>query len=237
MSISLPHISRVILSGSIGFICGVAFISFFSVSVEAGLFCVIICVIGSFAIFYKSSSVWIVIVGVLLFGVGVLIMNNSLVNIAKKDSIVGTVFIGEAIVSEDIVQKSWTSQVTLRYKDLVRSEESFAVIGWRPKNNITVIIKDEKYTSVQRDDILLLECTSSLPQNYNDFDYRKYLAMHGVDYVCEDFSYDIVGHETTMLGNLSQIRVYMEKIVNTTIPAPQSALANGLLFGNIIFGF
>jgi len=228
MSILLPHISRIILSGSVGLIWGIACISFFSVSVDVILFLIIICVIGSFAIFYRSEKVWIVIVNILLFGVGAFVMDNVLVNIAKKDENSGIILKGEAIVREDVLQKGWKSEVVLQYKDIVHNE--YHLLNTE-EHTITVIIKDEKYTHIQRDDIVLLQCTSALPQNYKDFDYQKYLAMNGIDYVCEDFSYEIIGHEPTVLGRLSQMRMYMENIVNTTIPAPQSALANGLLFG------
>ncbi len=214
MSISLPHISRIIFAGSVGFICGIVLISFFTLSIDAILIAIILCTVGFFVIFYKSEFVWIVIVFILLFGIGAVAMQGTLDDIVKKNAIVGTILNGEAYVIDDVVRTDWQSKVIAQYND-----------------DITVLIQDEKYTNVVRGDILLLQCTSALPENFEDFDYQKYLAMKGVDYICEDFEYTIIGHQDSILNALARARVYMENIVNTMIPAPQSALANGLLFG------
>jgi competence protein ComEC len=214
MSIDLPHISRFVLWSSLGFILGVAFLSFVDVEIDVLLFIVVICVISVFFVFYKKQFMWLSIVFALMFGVGAIVMQNTLDNIAVKKQDVGSFVYAKAIVVDDVILKDWYSQIIARYDD-----------------GVSVLIKDKKYTDVVRGDILSLKCTKALPQNFDDFDYQKYLAMNGVDYICKDVSYEIIGHKDDFLSLLSRVRVYLEQIVNHAMPAPQSALANGLLFG------
>jgi len=214
MSITLPHISRFVLWGSLGFVVGVFFNSFVVVSLDTLLFVVVLSALGTFFIFYKNEYSFVFIVFVLLFGLGVVVMQNTLEQISQIENNVGTIFDGEVSVIDDVVKKDWYSQIVVRYDD-----------------GTTILLKDDKYTDVVRGDILSLKCVSALPENFEDFDYQKYLFMKGIDYICEDGEYEIVGHKDTFLSVLAQARVYMENIVNEIIPAPQSALANGLLFG------
>ncbi len=211
---SLSHISRFVLWGSIGFICGVGILSFCSVSVSALLFIVGILSIGIIVIFYDRQEVWCFVFFILMISVGALIMNYFLLRIEYVESNVGKIIEDEAKVVDEVVQKGWNSQVVLEYD-----------------SGVTVLIKDEKYTELVWGNIVQLQCETSLPEKYDDFDYQKYLFMNGVDYTCSDFEYNIVGFEESVLSKLALFRMQMENIVNNIIPAPQSALANGLLFG------
>jgi competence protein ComEC len=209
------HISRFVLWGSIGFICGIGFLSFFRVSVNTLFILVSLCTISLIVIFYDKKWTWTVIFSLLMFGVGGLVMGNVLQELNILNQKVGISIVGEAIVSGDVVQKDYNSNVTFEYLE----------------SDVSVLIKDEKYTDIIRGDIVELNCKTSLPQQIKDFDYRMYLAMHGVDYVCDDFEYVFIRHKSDLLSILAQFRLKMENVVNNIIPAPQAALANGLLFG------
>jgi len=211
---SLSHISRFVLWGSVGFICGVGLASFFAVSIDTALFIIAIISICGIFIFLRKVWLWCFIFFCLMVGIGLLVMNSSLEQIHHIESNAGKTEIGMATVIRDTVQKSWTTRVTLRYE-----------------NGVTVILKDKKYTELVHGSIVNLTCETALPEAYNDFDYHKYLVMNGVDYVCNDFSYEFVGYEPTVLSTLAQFRLRMELVVDNIISAPQAGLANGLLFG------
>lgn len=211
---SLSHISRFVLWGSVGFIGGVGLGSFFVISIDMTLFIIAIISVGAIFIFLRNTWLWCFVFFCLMFGMGTLVIDKSLREIHYIEERVGRTEFGVAKVIRNTVQKGWNVRVTLRYE-----------------NGLTVILKDEKYTELVYGSVVNLRCETSLPEVYNDFDYHKYLVMTGVDYICSDFVYEIVGYEPTVLSNLAQFRLRMESIVNNIIAAPQAALANGLLFG------
>ncbi|XLQ20322.1 MAG: ComEC/Rec2 family competence protein [Candidatus Moraniibacteriota bacterium] len=141
-------------------------------------------------------------------------MNEVLSEIDNVKNNVGEKLFGVAIVKKDVVQKGWKSDVVLTYIE-----------------GNTVLIKDEKYTDLKWGSLVNLKCITGLPEQYNDFDYQKYLFMNGVEYICDDFEYETIGFEQSILSRLAVFRNKMESIVNNIIPSPQAALANGLLFG------
>jgi competence protein ComEC len=211
----LPHISRIILFSAFGFVCGVFIASFFTLSTDVVLFCMCIVSITSFAFFYKNTYVWSILIFFGFFGFGFYhsITYSSGVNwhvVSDRGDVNGV-----ARVVLDVEQKTFYSFVYVQFE-----EEDF----------ITQI-KDEKHTFLERGDVLTLSCMRSVPESYEDFDYRSYLAMRGVYLVCADPVYDVVGHEKDIFSSIARFRITMEHIVNEIIPAPESALANGLLFG------
>jgi len=211
---TLSHISRFVLWGSIGFISGIGWGSFLSVSTDLILFFIAIISVSIIFIFLRKTWIWCLVFFFLMIGAGVLTINNSLDRIGYIESNVNKTELGRATVVRSIVQKGWNANVTFKYE-----------------NGVTVMVKDEKYTNLVYGSVVNLECKTALPEIYNNFDYHKYLVMTGVDYICSDFTYDVVDFEPTVLSRLAQFRSRMESIVNNIIAAPQSALANGLLFG------
>ncbi len=210
---ALSHISRFVFWGSVGFICGVGILSFFAVSIDTVFFIVSIIAIGSIVIFFRQSWVWCFVFAFIMIAVGSFVMNNILINIHLLENNVNNTKNDVARVC-DVTQKGWATQVKLQYKD-----------------GVIVIIKDKKYTDLVQGDIINLECHTVLPEVYNNFDYHKYLVMKGIDYVCDNFSYEIIRHEPTILNKIAQFRLQMESVVDNIIPAPEAGLANGLLFG------
>ena len=140
--------------------------------------------------------------------------NNTLERIHYIEGNTGNIETGRAIVIRDIVQKGWNTSVILKYE-----------------SGTTVMIKDKKYTELTYGSVVDLRCRMSLPDTYDNFDYHKYLVMSGIDYICSDFTYEIIDHKSTILSNLAQFRSHMESVIDNIIPAPEAGLANGLLFG------
>ena len=211
---SLSHISRFVLWGSIGFICGVGLVSFFVVSIDVILFIISTIGISSIFIFLRKTWLWCFVFFCLMFSMGAIIENNVLEKIHYIENNAGATEIGIATVIRDTVQKGWNTRVTFKYED-----------------GTTVIIKDKKYTELVYGSVVNLKCKTSLPDMYNDFDYHKYLVMSGVDYICDNFTYEIIGYKPTVLSRLAQLRLHMESVIDNIISAPEAGLANGLLFG------
>ena len=176
---SLSHISRFVLWGSVGFILGIGLVSFFVLSINTAFFVIALVCISFIFIFLRKVWLWCFVFFCLMFVVGMATANNSLKEIHYIDTNVGKVETGVAVVVGDIVQKNWQASVKLRYE-----------------NGVTVILKDEKYTKLNYGSIVNLKCKTALPEMYNNFDYHKYLVMTGVDYFCSDFTYEVIGHDS-----------------------------------------
>ncbi len=216
MNISLPHISRFILWSAIGFICGVGVASFWHLQMESFLFVVSVFSVIIGIIFYAQKWSWIMVTALLFCALGVMVVQKSVARIAHMAHDAGAMREGAARIIDDVRTKEWHSIVVAQFDDAVHT---------------TVLIKDDKYSDLRRGDVIALRCRTMVPENYNQFDYRMYLAMKGIDYICADVTYHVITHEDDFLTILARARAYMENIVNSIIPAPQSALANGLLFG------
>ena len=92
-------------------------------------------------------------------------------------------------------------------------------------------MKAPRHTDLIYGDILNLKCTLTVPENFDDFDYRMYLATKGISYICDDPEFEKIGRDQGILSTLAMWRIKLENNINLLIPAPQAALANGLIFG------
>lgn len=211
----LPHISYITFSCSLGFVCGVLFGSFFVPAHDTVLFVSAITVFFVFIFGYKKRAVWVGIIFILLFALGFFVISEKRALVESYSARDGERYMGVATVVKDVEQKTWYSHVYVQYEG----------------DDFLVLLKDEKHTSASRGDIIDLSCTLKTPENHDDFDYRSYLAMRNAHFICDDMSYSVAGHKSSALGVVSRVRATLEGIVNTIIPAPESALANGLLFG------
>lgn len=212
---TFPHISRITFSVSCGCICGIGMRSFFEVSYDVMLFLYAIIALGGIFAYYKRSWIWIY--AVFMIGVigGLTIAHNRIIDLNKQTQMIGQKIIGNAIISRDVEQKQWYANV-------------YAVMEYP---EITVMIKDDKYPRAKRGDRISLTCTLTHPEKIDDYDYRMYLAMQGVDYICEEKLYDVIGREEDIIVKANKMRQEWEGVIDRVIPSPQAALANGLLFG------
>ena len=211
----LPHISRIVLGSSFGFVCGVAFGSFFVVSIEIILFIIAICGLVLFSVFYRERSVWVFLVFLGFFAMGFVVFYEKSVEV-ERIALHDTGFKrGIAHVVSDVGRGVYNAKVYIQFDD----------------ENFKTVFTDEKHTTLVQGDVIDVSCERASVENFDGFDYQRYLAMRGVYLECEKSDYIIIGHEKDILSGVAHLRVYMEKIVNEIIPAPESALANGLLFG------
>lgn len=208
------HISQIFLWTISWFVIGVSFGLFFILPIDYFIFVFIISILSVFTIFYKNKNFILAFLLIISFTLGFWrssfflkkIENLSLQNIEIQ---------GEAKVVENSVRKFYDSSVIVYFK----------------KENIKVLIKNSKYDELFYGDKLNLKCKLALPENFESFDYQKYLATKNVFYVSDDCEVEKLEKEKSFFSFLTNIRSKMEQNVNQLIPAPQSALANGLIFG------
>ncbi|PID52342.1 MAG: hypothetical protein CR972_02620 [Candidatus Moraniibacteriota bacterium] len=215
MFVLLPHASRIVLSASFGFVCGVAFASFFSMSIDVLFFVISVISVLVGTLFYRERYVWTVLVFLGFFAIAACI---TYVHKENFDDVIlqnKGIKKGVARVVGDVNQGNYDTKVFVQF------------VG----EDFTTVLTDEKHTLLTHGDTINLVCNRVVVESFEGFDYQKYLAMRGVYLECEKSEYNIIGHEDDVISKIAQFRVYMEGIVNEIIPAPESALANGLLFG------
>lgn len=107
--------------------------------------------------------------------------------------------------------------------------------------NIIVEIEDGKKLLVRVDlfedinygDEVKISCKPEIPDNFSEnFDYRMYLAKDNIYYLCKEASVEKTGNKKDgMYSFILNIKNKMESNIEKVVPAPESELAKGLLFG------
>lgn len=214
MQISVPHISRIISIGSIGFIFGIGCGAFFDDHIMMIWFFGA-CFVGLMLMFFlHHQMVWCVSIGVLLWMIGAYVVVDVLHDVEAYRNMEGQQVDGTLIV-RDVTDKKWNTQITGHVQD----------------TRMSVLWNDIKYPQVTEGDIVTFSCTAKIPASDGTFDYRMYLAMKQIYVVCDDMSYAVTGHHDDLLTVMGTFRAYLEQQIFSLIPAPQSALASGLLLG------
>ncbi len=94
-----------------------------------------------------------------------------------------------------------------------------------------ILLNFATHSDIIRGSILQVKCKLKSPKKFNDFDYPKYLFMHRVNYICNVKSYELVGYDNNFLNEIASVRRQLEGNISKMMPAPESGLANGLIFG------
>jgi len=104
----------------------------------------------------------------------------------------------------------------------------------KPENGMKILLRANLYENLKYGDELELKCTLKIPDNKTeDFDYKMYLAKDGIFYLCQNADYQKTGENK---GNKIYLAIlnFKNKLsnnINSVIPEPEAALANGLIFG------
>ncbi|MDD5652321.1 MAG: ComEC/Rec2 family competence protein, partial [Candidatus Moranbacteria bacterium] len=103
----------------------------------------------------------------------------------------------------------------------------------KTKDDRKILVRAGLFEELNYGDEINLSCDPEIPQNFSqDFDYRMYLAKDGIFYVCQKAEIEKTGKRMNNIYSfVLELKKKMEKNVDRAIPAPQSALAKGLLFG------
>jgi competence protein ComEC len=209
--------SKIFLILSLSFLGGVFFASFFDVDFLVHflfLVAVIVFVLG-----YRNKIIIVSVFAILFFSFGIWKTQSALENISHIQAQEKVEFSGEVMVARETEEKEFYQEV------VVRSENS----------DYKVLINAEKYENWKYGDKMELSCNLEKPENFSpDFDYRMYLAKDRIFYICK--KPQLMKKTGENSGNIIfvgilRLKNLMEKNVNRVIPAPEAALADGLLFG------
>ncbi len=214
--------SKIFLILSLSFLGGVFFASFFDVDfLVYFLFLVAVIV---FVLGYRNKIIIVYVFAILFFSFGTWKTQSALENIFRIQAREKIEFLGEAMVARETEEKEFYQEVVARI-NLPEAENK----------EIKILIHGEKYENWKYGDRMKLSCNLEKPENFSpDFDWRMYLAKDKIFFVCK--KPQVMEETGENSGNIIfvgilKLRGLMEKNVNRVIPAPEAALADGLLFG------
>jgi len=200
---------------SLSFIAGIFGRSFFEINNFILYFFILVAVI-ILAVFYKNKIIAVVSFGIIFFIFGAWLADSKLENI-NNQNLDGKDFAGKVLVSKDPMIKD-------KYQNVVV----------KPENGMKILLRANLYENLKYGDELELKCTLKIPDNKTeDFDYKMYLAKDGIFYLCQNADYQKTGENK---GNKIYLAIlnFKNKLsnnINSVIPEPEAALANGLIFG------
>lgn len=207
--------SRIFLILSLSFIGGVFWRSFFEINNVAIYFLLILAVI-LIAVFYRNKCIVVISFAVFFFVFGFWLTKN------KLDKIDNANLDGKEISEKVIVVK----------EPIVKDKYLNVIV--KTKNDLRILLNVNLYSDLNYGNELDLKCSLKIPENKDgEFDYRMYLAKDGIFYLCQNTNYQKTGENR---GNKIYLAVinFKNKLssnINSVIPEPEAALANGLIFG------
>ncbi len=210
--------SRVFLILSLSFIGGAFACSFLNVLSVSFVLLVLSIIIAS--IFFKNKKALVFSGAILFFALGLWrtgqkldILNNLLFE--QKE------FSGEARVAKEPIQKENYQQITAEIS--LGSEASKS----------RILINASQYLDINYGDELTVNCLLKVPEDKDEFNYRMYLAKEKIYYICQGAKIEKTGENSgnKFYGAVLKLKNKMQENINGIIPYPQSALANGLIFG------
>lgn len=113
--------------------------------------------------------------------------------------------------------------------------ENFNKIKIRlPEKEGKILITSWKYPEYRYGDKLKLEGKLEEPENFEDFDYKNYLAKDGIYAVMYFPDIELIGKGfgSPFFASLFSIKNRLKESVNSLLPSPQSGLLEALLFGD-----
>jgi len=95
-----------------------------------------------------------------------------------------------------------------------------------------VLVNASNYSKYRYGDVLNVTCYLKIPEKFNNFDYKMYLARYGIYSLCYYPKIKKVGESSSFFyKNILKIRQNSKKIINKFLPEPQSSILNALILG------
>lgn len=207
--------SKIFLWLSIFFISGIGARSFFEIFYFLVLFfCVF--AISILTVFYKKRIAVVAAFCILFFCAGIFILDRKL-EFAKD------VFLTEKAINE--------KAIIVREPELKDNYQKIIVQLDVEKEK--VLINTSLYPEYFYGDEIRVSCVLKIPENKEDFDYRMYLAKDGIKYICDKAKLEKMtsGKGNIFYSSILKIKNSLENNISKSIPQPEAALANGVLFG------
>ena len=207
--------SRIFLILSLSFIAGIFGRSFWEINLVFLYFLILVAVIV-FAVFYRNKYILTASFAVFFFVFGAWLVNGKLEKI-NSQNLDGKEIALKVFVSKEPQKKEKYQSVTVKTED-----------------GLKILLSVNLYENLGYGDELNLKCTLKIPENRGeDFDYKMYLAKDEIFYLCQNTSYKKTGENG---GNKIYLAILnfknkLSKNINSVIPEPEAALANGLIFG------
>ncbi|MCK4635813.1 MAG: ComEC/Rec2 family competence protein [Candidatus Moranbacteria bacterium] len=208
------HISQTFLLVMVCFVAGIGLGLFFILPTDYFFFIFVILILTVTVLFYRNVYFSLVILLLIFFIIGFW-RGNQVINKTNELSLINTEIQGEVKVVDVPVRKSYYSLIIVKFQN----------------PEIKVLVKAPRHSNLIYGDTLNLKCNLTVSEKFDDFDYRMYLATKHISYICDQPEFEKINHEKTILSTLADWRMEMENNINALIPAPQAALANGLIFG------
>ncbi len=212
--------SKIFLILSLSFIFGIFSASFFRPDAVLVYFLAIASVI-TFALGYRNKKA-LVLSGAFLFFVFGFWHTSQKLKILDNLPFEQKEFSGEAAVVREPVQKENYQQITAE----------ISLGGGAAKSR--VLINANKYMEINYGDKLSVSCLLRIPENKDEsFDYKMYLAKDKIYYICQGAKIEKTGNNkgNKFYAAVLNLKNKMSQNIDRVIPYPQSALANGLIFG------
>jgi competence protein ComEC len=145
-------------------------------------------------------------------------------------------FAGNLVILEGVVDDApdvRESHVNLRVRPtrIVRAREGGATVNF----DDLVLVRADKSTPWKYGDVIRVEGFIDVPPRISDFDYREYLARDGVFvWMPKPSRTQRIDHTEPSLfwSRLFDLRDFVRGTVTRILPAPESALLNGILIGD-----
>jgi competence protein ComEC len=208
------HISQVFLWTVLSFILGVALGLFLNLNLDYLIFFLVIASLTVIILFYRHRYLPVILLSLIF-----LVIGFGRVELVEKKiaqlNLNGREFQGSARVVSNPVRKSYFSTVKVYVPELKEK----------------ILVKLTRHSDLIYGDEINLKTTLTIPENFDDFNYQMYLATKKIYYIGDKAEVEKIGHQASILSILAGWRLTLEEQINLLIPAPQSALANGLIFG------
>lgn len=212
--------SKIFLILSLNFILGIFLTSLFKLDAILIYFLVIVSVI-TLALGYKNKIALVIAGAVLFLALGIWRTEQKL-NVLNNLPFEQKEFSGEAAVAKEPIQKE-------NYQQII-AETSLGSSTSKSR----ILINANKYLEADYGDKLFINCLLKIPENRDDsFDYRMYLAKDSIYYLCEKPKIENLNKKegNKFYAAILKLKNKMAANINRVIPYPESALANGLIFG------
>lgn len=214
--------SKIFLILSLSFIAGVFWRSFFETSLLI-LYVFSILAVIFIAVFYKNKIVTVVSFGIIFFVFGVWLVNSKLENIN----------------SQNLDGKDFTGKVMIAKEPAIKDKYQNVIV--KDTGGLKILLNANLHDNLNYGDELNLKCALKIPRSFvetaqddsSGFDYRMYLAKDGIFYLCQNADFQRTGENkgNKIYLTILKLKDKLSRNINSTIPQPEAALANGLIFG------
>ena len=210
--------ANILSSICIGVLCGIAFNSFLDVNFLGVFFILCLSIFGGL-LFYQNGfcrNFSILLVG---FCIGIFIYQNASDEILNKKFVVPEDKINLVGIVDNVDKRS-NGKVFLVVDDIEKLEYPVRVSLYNEYREFSVGDKINLYGQLK------------VPEPFNGFDYRGYLAKEGIAYIMIAPGVNILLQETSIQKNILSVKDGLSDGLYSMLPSDSSALYNAMLLGN-----